>query len=161
MKTLYVKYLLDASLVNHPYTTLGGVHHGDAGFDLIVQNDTICSPRQVTTIHHDIACEMKEVVQDSFTRVYHSNFNSYFLVPRSSMTKTPLLMANSPGIIDSMYRGEIMGKLFNNSDEEYFIKGGTRLLQIVAATLEPINVEIVTSLSETTRGADGFGSTGA
>ena len=75
-------------------------------------------------------------------------------------SRTPLRLANSVGIIDAGYRGEICAIIDNIKDEPYSIECGTRLFQICSPTLEPIEYDIVNSLSETTRGVGGFGSTG-
>jgi hypothetical protein len=86
----------------------------------------------------------------------------YRLVPRSSICKTPLLMANCEGIIDRTYRGLIKSPVRNlNPTEGYSITEGTRLFQIVAPDLGHIReVRLVESLPETQRGEGGFGSTG-
>ena len=86
---------------------------------------------------------------------------SYYLHCRSSISKTPLRLANSVGIIDAGYRGNIMAIVDNMSEEEYKIPSGTRLFQICAPNLEPISMQVVNSLSETSRGTGGFGSTGS
>jgi dUTPase len=86
----------------------------------------------------------------------------YRLVPRSSICKTPLFMANSEGIIDKSYRGLIKAPVRNfQSVAFYEIAEGTRLFQIVAPDLGHIReIAIVESLPETQRGEGGFGSTG-
>ena len=85
---------------------------------------------------------------------------SYYLYPRSSISKTPLRMANSTGIIDAGYRGNIMVAVDNIDNEPYTIEKGTRLFQICGPTLEPITMDIVDELSNSERGSNGFGSTG-
>ena len=86
----------------------------------------------------------------------------YRLVPRSSICKTNLFMANSEGIIDKSYRGPIKAPVKNfmiNSQAK--VDEGTRLFQIVAPDLGWIKeVVLVDSLPETARGEGGFGSTG-
>ena len=86
----------------------------------------------------------------------------YFAFPRSSLSKTPLRLANSVGIIDSGYRGNLMGAFDCHlpRGESYKIKKGVRLLQICSPDLQPFLVKIVDKLDDTTRGAGGFGSTG-
>jgi dUTP pyrophosphatase len=91
----------------------------------------------------------------------------YYMHPRSSVSKTKLRLANATGIIDSGYRGHLMGMfdLINVSvNEEYVVEKYDRLLQICAPGLVPIVVEVVNSIeelgSQTERGAGGFGSTG-
>lgn len=84
----------------------------------------------------------------------------YQLVPRSSIYKSGVGMANSVGIIDKGYRGELKAPVICFKDET-FIPKGTRLFQIIAPNMDPIEeVRIVESLPETARGSGGFGSTG-
>ena len=86
---------------------------------------------------------------------------SYYLYPRSSISKTPLMLANHVGVIDSGYRGNIIGS-FRNLVEKYTVQKYTRLLQICAPDLRPLYVEIVSieDLDITSRNEGGFGSTG-
>ena len=84
----------------------------------------------------------------------------YWLLPRSSIYKTPMIMANSVGVIDKTYRGELMAPV-RSIGPEYNIQCGERYFQIVAPDMGWITeVRIVDSLPETSRGAGGFGSTG-
>ena len=75
-------------------------------------------------------------------------------------TKTPLILANSMGLIDAGYRGELMGVFYNTSEFPFTITKGSRLLQICSATLMPVTFELTDTLSETSRGEGGYGSTG-
>lgn len=87
----------------------------------------------------------------------------YYLYPRSSISKTPLILANHVGIIDSGYRGFIAGAFRNiDTDNSYKVEKHTRLLQICHPSLCPIFVVMVSEdeLSTTERGEGGFGSTG-
>ena len=84
----------------------------------------------------------------------------YYLFPRSSISKTPLRLSNSIGLIDGGYRGEIIAAVDNIKEEDCTVEPGQRLFQLVAMDGSPIQVEIVDELSETTRGSGGFGSTG-
>lgn len=86
----------------------------------------------------------------------------YRLVPRSSICKTPLYMANSEGIIDRTYRGPIMAPVkVDDYTASHTVEKGVRLFQIVAPDLGHIKeVVIVESLPTTSRGEGGFGSTG-
>jgi dUTP pyrophosphatase len=69
-------------------------------------------------------------------------------------------MSNSIGIIDAGYRGEIMAVVDNISDNDYLVEKDTRLFQLLNTDLVPFNeVSVVESLSETSRGDGGFGST--
>ena len=81
--------------------------------------------------------------------------------PRSGLAfKKGITVLNSPGTIDADYRGEISVILVNLSDEEFVIKDGERVAQMVIAKHEQADWEVVVELVETERGTGGFGSTG-
>jgi len=81
--------------------------------------------------------------------------------PRSGLAlKHGIGMLNAPGTIDADYRGEISIILFNFSDTPYPIRRGDRIAQLVFAKIERARFEKVDALSETARGAGGFGHTG-
>ena len=81
--------------------------------------------------------------------------------PRSGLAlKHGISMANTPGTIDSDYRGEIGVILINLSKEEYIIQLQERIGQLVLNKVAQMDFEVVESLDETERGAGGFGHTG-
>lgn len=81
--------------------------------------------------------------------------------PRSGLAmKHGITCLNSPGTIDSDYRGEIKVILINLSNEEHTIQHGDRIAQLVLQKIEKINWQQVNSLTETVRNNGGFGSTG-
>lgn len=81
--------------------------------------------------------------------------------PRSGLAfKKGITVLNSPGTVDADYRGEIGVILVNLSNEEFVIENGERIAQLVIAKHERVDWLEVTELSETSRGAGGFGSTG-
>lgn len=81
--------------------------------------------------------------------------------PRSGMAlKHGISVLNTPGTIDSDYRGEIGVILVNLSNDEYTIEKGDRICQMVIARHEQAELTEVKSLNETVRGAGGFGHTG-
>jgi dUTP pyrophosphatase len=81
--------------------------------------------------------------------------------PRSGLAiKQGITCLNTPGTIDSDYRGEIKIILINLGNEDVTIKTGDRIAQMVLQKVEQINFNIVEKLDETTRGEDGFGHTG-
>lgn len=81
--------------------------------------------------------------------------------PRSGLAaKKGITLLNSPGTIDADYRGEIGVILVNLSKEPFVIENGERIAQMVIAKYEQIQWKNTTALSETERGAGGFGSTG-
>jgi dUTP pyrophosphatase len=82
------------------------------------------------------------------------------LLPRSSISKTPLIMKNSIGVIDATYTGNLKVPLLNTSNETFTVKAGERYFQIIHPTMKPFNVNLVESLRDTNRGSGGFGSTG-
>lgn len=83
------------------------------------------------------------------------------LLPRSSISKTPLRMANSVGVIDSGYHGEIKVPLYNTSEVEIKdIEQYDRIAQLVVVPCMLPILEYVDELDDTERGTNGFGSTG-
>ena len=83
------------------------------------------------------------------------------LRPRSGLAnKFGITLPNSPATIDSDYRGEIKVGLINLSNESYTIKNGDRIAQMVIAKYEQVVLNEVETLTESNRGAGGFGSTG-
>ena len=81
--------------------------------------------------------------------------------PRSGLAiKKGITCLNSPGTIDADYRGEIGVILVNLSSEDFVIEDGERIAQMVIARHEQVEWEAVEVLSETERGAGGFGHTG-
>lgn len=81
--------------------------------------------------------------------------------PRSGLAlKKGITVLNSPGTIDADYRGEVGVILVNLSDTEFVIEDGERIAQLVIARHEQVEWEAVEVLSETERGAGGFGHTG-
>lgn len=127
----------------------------DAGFDLYTPKDFTIPAHSSLKINLSLHC----AAFDSDTSLP----KSFYMYPRSSISKTTLRLANSVGIIDSGYRGELACVLDNIGDSPVNIDKGSRLLQICSPDLSPIKVEIVTSvniLGFTERGSGGFGSTG-
>ena len=122
-------------------------HDGDAGLDLFVVHEQSIQARESIFIHLQLSCE-------------NVKGKPYLLIPRSSISKTPLRLSNSIGLIDGSYRGEIIAAVDNIKDTAYKISPGQRLFQLVAIDGSPIHFKIVNELSETARGRGGFGSTG-
>ena len=81
--------------------------------------------------------------------------------PRSGLAlKHGITVLNTPGTIDSGYRGEIGVILFNSSDVDFQVKKGDRVAQVVIAPVTQPVIEEAQEIDETDRGAGGFGSTG-
>ena len=130
------------------YENHGSFHDGDAGIDLFVIKEQTIQPGETTRIHLGIACENTEN-------------KPYLLMPRSSISKTPLRQCNSIGLIDAGYRGEIMAAVDNIKEKPFTLETGQRLFQLVAMDGSSIHFELVDELTETDRGTRGFGSTGS
>ena len=81
--------------------------------------------------------------------------------PRSGLAaKKGITVLNAPGTIDADYRGEVGVILVNLSEEDFVVANGERIAQMVIAKHERVEWEETDNLSETSRGAGGFGSTG-
>lgn len=81
--------------------------------------------------------------------------------PRSGLAaKHGITVLNSPGTIDSDYRGEIKVILINHGKEEFIINSGDRIAQLVAARVEQALFQLSDELNDSERGEGGFGSTG-
>ena len=81
--------------------------------------------------------------------------------PRSGLAaKSSISVLNTPGTIDSDYRGELKVILFNHSKEEFVVRNNDRIAQIVLMPVLKIDFEEVDNLPNTLRGSGGFGSTG-
>lgn len=159
-------YVCPEESVNEFYLNHGSYHEGDAGLDLLCPEEIIVHPyTQGITIDFKIRCEAWKYNRNDITKsscIHKKNrMVSYQLVPRSSISKTPLRMSNSIGIIDAGYRGNIMAKVDNISNTTFTIEKGTRLFQIIGPKLEPIVYNITSELNDSTRSTGGFGSTGS
>ncbi len=136
----------------------------DAGFDLICPEMVSAVAQQTTKINHQIRCSMTKVVPNANVEYEHSV--GYYLYPRSSTgTKTPLRLANSVGIIDSGYRGDIIAAVDNWKSDDYVVDKVQRIVQLCPPDLSyplwVVMVENVEALGISERGSGGFGSTGA
>ncbi len=142
---IFIKPLSDTA--RRLYADHGHFHAGDAGLDLFVLEDQTFEAGETRALHLGIQCEPEDG-------------RAYLLMPRSSISKTPLRMANSIGLIDGGYRGEIIAVCDNIKGAPYTAHRGDRLFQLVALDGSPIEYELRDELSATTRGGGGFGSTG-
>lgn len=146
-----LRLLIVNDLVRDYYTAQAELTPSEnAGFDLIAPEDMLVEKNG--TIDFGIQCEM----QDSC----NGQNIAYWLIPRSSISKTPFRMSNTIGLIDAGYRGNILAAIDNTSHDFQTVTKGQRLFQLVAPDLKPFVVYIVSSLSPSKRGTGGFGSTG-
>jgi dUTP pyrophosphatase len=130
----------------------------NSGFDLFFPEHTTFSDTSVKMVSMDVKAEM--ITCDAFSE--STTCTAYYMYPRSSMSKTQLILANHTGIIDSGYRGKLIGAFKCLDKHPYEITQHTRLLQICHPSLIPIYVIIVNEdeLTTSERGEGGFGSTG-
>jgi dUTPase len=130
----------------------------DAGFDLFNPRTLMAKKDLVTKMDFEIKCSAQMILSESKKTIS----TGYYLYPRSSISKTPLRLANSVGIIDAGYRGNIMAMF--DSHHDYEAGKMERFAQICAPSLCPIVVELVDKEEDlsviTERGGGGFGSTG-
>lgn len=146
----------------------------DSGFDIYTPESTIdmlnaSIHKQYNVVScHTIKVDMK--VKASMYKVENEGMSmrpsGYYMYARSSISKTCVRLANNQGIIDSGYRGNLIGMfdiLKRECSHENFERNH-RLVQICAPTLEPFTIKLVTDIKQlgtTLRGEGGFGSTGS
>ena len=146
----------------HNLSLIEDPHFFNAGFDMFLPEDYRFSKNTIVNkTNFKVKCSAKIVnISDANLTSYYTG---YYMYPRSSLSKTPLRLANSVGIIDAGYRGPLIG-MFDCLDETYEVVEFTRLLQICAPNLMPIFVRVIDTVEElgpeTSRGEGGFGSTG-
>jgi dUTP pyrophosphatase len=149
-----------ASAINRSLALRQTPEYCDAGFDVFTSTDVVFEPLKGSKIDFGITCS---AVLVSNTHFHNTGFYMY---PRSSLANSGLRLANSVGIIDSAYRGHLIGAFDNLSQDVsgYTVNRYDRLVQICAPGLVPIIVTVVNTLEElgekTQRGTGGFGSTG-
>lgn len=121
---------------------------GDAGCDLIANENVTVGPHSRKLVKTGTWVE----IPDGYVGLIH---------PRSGLAlKQGITVLNTPGTIDSGYRGEIGVILFNSTFEIIEIDRGTRIAQMVFQKFETAEFEVVDALTESDRGEGGFGSTG-
>jgi len=123
-------------------------HEGDAGMDLYSCDNYVLNPGERVLVSTGLAFEIP---------------NGYELQirPRSGLAwKNGISIVNSPGTLDAGYRGELKVILINHGKEVFNIRKGDKIAQAVLNKIERAEIEEVDELSETERGANGFGSTG-
>lgn len=120
---------------------------GDAGADLVATSKEFDQVTSCIVMGTGLALE----IPDGYVGL---------LFPRSSIYKTPFMLANAVGVLDSQFRGEIKAifRPVDNPKKNYEI--GDRVVQLVVMPISQVEFEEVSELSDTQRGTGGFGSTG-
>jgi dUTP pyrophosphatase len=179
-----LKNMYKEATTKHNKKIMNDPHFYDAGFDLYLPKNEIDNEYHgngtrffgtgwsdtgpINKVDFKVKCCAK-----MFDKLNHFFYTPFYTYARSSMSKTPLRLANNQGIIDAGYRGSLIGMFdciyTNNSHDkdkeyDYSMDAYSRMLQICAPGLVPIYVQIVNSVEElgpsTSRGEGGFGSTG-
>jgi dUTP pyrophosphatase len=123
-------------------------HHDDAAFDLRARAEVVLEPGKSHLVPTGLFLELP--------MHYEAQIR-----PRSGMAlKYSLTIPNSPGTVDSGYRGEVGIIMLNAGNEIFTVKRGERIAQMVINRLPDVEMIQVDELSDTLRGAGGFGSTG-
>jgi dUTP pyrophosphatase len=123
-------------------------HHDDAAFDLRSREDIVLTPGRSRLVPTGLFIELPPGYEAQVR-------------PRSGLAlKHDIMLTNSPGTIDAGYRGEVGIIMYNAGREPFHIKRGERIAQMVIAELPAVRLVQVESLSDSTRGSGGFGSTG-
>ena len=124
-------------------------HTGDAGLDLYSAVDCILKPSE----RRKVPTGIKVAIPEGYAG---------FVQPKSGLAiKNGLSLVNTPGLIDSGYRGEICAILINlDPVKDFIIKRGDKICQLVIQKVESVEIELSDGLDDTSRGEGGFGSTG-
>ena len=121
---------------------------GAAGMDVVAAEDLDLAPGE----RHAVATGFRVAIPDGY---------EIQVRPRSGLAfKHGISVPNTPGTIDSDYRGELKILLINHGPESFAIRRGDRIAQLVPAAVTLANFDEVAELDDTNRGAGGFGSTG-
>jgi dUTP pyrophosphatase len=133
---------------NHDLPLPAYATEDSAGFDLRAASEFSLAPGQMVLVPTGFACAIQKGFEGQIR-------------PRSGLsTKHLVTVINSPGTIDSDYRGEVLVPLVNHSKIPFHVEIGMRIAQMVIAAVEHANIVEVTELTTTKRGSGGFGSTG-
>ena len=123
-------------------------HVGDAGMDLYADEDIILGNETWNVISTGVAMSIPE----GFVGLIH---------PRSGLAaKHGITVLNAPGTIDAGYRGEIKVILLNGTDKDFVVRRGDRIAQLVVQEFVHGDIVEVSTLDDTERSTNGFGSTG-
>lgn len=123
-------------------------HVGDAGMDLYADEDIMLGSETWNVVSTGVAMSIPE----GYVGLIH---------PRSGLAaKHGITVLNAPGTIDAGYRGEIKVILLNGTDKDFVVRRGDRIAQLVVQEFVHGDIVEVSSLDDTERSTNGFGSTG-
>ncbi|GIX66054.1 deoxyuridine 5'-triphosphate nucleotidohydrolase, putative [Babesia caballi] len=115
---------------------------GDCGLDIFCPETVTVAPRTTASVALGIKVAAYRKRDENDRDTANMRSVGWLLMPRSSISKTPLRLANSVGVIDAAYRGEIRIALDNISEEPYTIQKGDRLVQMVSYDGEEVTYEV-------------------
>lgn len=141
--------------VKEMYSNHSTYHEGDSGLDLFIVADETIPAGETKLVDLGISCQLK-----GFSLAQPVKYFSYNMYSRSSISKTPLRLANGVGLCDAGYLGPLKAALHNTGTTNFTVKKGERYVQLARPDLGEISFELVDNLRESTRGQMGFGSTG-
>ncbi len=123
-------------------------HEGDSGMDLYSAENATIEPGERKTVKTGLAISLPKGFEAQIR-------------PKSGLaSNSGITVLNTPGTVDSCYRGEIMVIMANFGKQPYKVEKGKKIAQMVIARVEEAEVEETDELDETTRSDGGFGSTG-
>ncbi len=166
LPTMYILYLIPAAGSKDAYvaTTTAYMskpyHERDAGFDLV---STAIKVDPIQTTEGPPATMISQQLVAACYDTDRKLFRAFWMLPRSSLSKTPLRLANSVGLIDAGYRGDIKAAVSNLGPVVFEAPANNRYFQLATPDLLPWDhIEVVPVIpgGPTLRGAGGFGSTG-
>ncbi len=152
----------DEQAMQNPSVQIQALPHGQ-GIDLPFYATNHAAGADLrAAIDSDVIIEpgCRALIKTGFAMALPDNFEAQ-IRPRSGLAlKHGITVLNSPGTIDADYRGEIGIILINHGDSDFTVQRGDRIAQMVIAPFVQADFKAVESLSETKRGAGGFGSSG-
>lgn len=124
------------------------VHEGDSGMDLFANEETVLLPGGIGIVGTGIKIKLPAGLEAQVR-------------PKSGLAlNNGITVLNTPGTVDSSYRGEIKIILINLGKEEFKVEKGKKIAQMVFQRVEKPELKIVEELTESSRNEGGFGSTG-
>ncbi|MFW6151458.1 MAG: dUTP diphosphatase [Verrucomicrobiota bacterium] len=143
-----MKKTLKIQKIHQEAVTPHYAHPGDAGLDLFAFEDAFIPSGEYRRVGTGVRIELPEGTEGQVR-------------PRSGLAlKHGVTVLNSPGTVDEGYRGEVAVILINHGKEDFVVSRGMKIAQMLIKNVETVNLSEVASLSETSRGDGGFGSTG-
>lgn len=169
LPTMYILYLIPSSACQDAYVSTAAAymskpyHERDAGFDLI---SAAIKVDPILTASTPPATMISQQVVAACYDTERNLYRAFWMLPRSSLSKTPLRLANSVGLIDAGYRGDIKAAVSNIGPAVFEAPAMNRYFQLATPDLLPWDrIEVLTDGAtipggDTLRGSGGFGSTG-